>query len=561
MKLTKRGSALIASGIAGVMVLSACGGGDEGTQGSPGAEGTEEAASGGSYSLEVGQPENPLVPGNTTESEGAQIIESLWTGLVQYAPDGSIEYTGIAESIESEDNTTWTITLKDGWTFHDGSPVNAQSFVDAWNYTAYSPNAQGGSYFLSKIEGYADLQAPVDEATGEPTGEPAAKELSGLEAVDDQTFEVTLSAPFAQFPVTVGYSAFHPMPAAFFEDPEAVAGADYTPIGTGPFKADGPLEPGVGITLSRYEDYAGEDAANADTVEYRIYADINTSYTDVLGGNLDVTGKVPPDAIATVKDEFGDRYFEAESSSFTYVGFPIYDERWSDPRVRQAFSMAIDREAITEAIFEGTRTPAASAVAPVIEGYREDACEYCRLDVEAANQLLDEAGFDRSQPVELMFNSGAGHEAWMEAVGNQLRENIGIEEFTLSGDLDFSEYLPLLEGKGATGPFRLGWGMDYPSMENYLGPLYSKAGFPPAGSNYPFYVNEEFESLLTQGNTAATNEEAIEFYQQAEDILLQEMPIAPMMYRLEQGAHSENVSNVGFDIFGHIDTAAVTVNQ
>ncbi len=288
MKLGKRNAALIGAGIAGAMVLSACGGSDD-NDGGNGSEGGE-AATGGSFSIEVGEPQNPLVPGNTSESEGAQIIESLWTGLVKYAPDGSIEYTGVAESIESEDNTTWTITLKDGWTFHDGTAVTAASFVDAWNYTAYSPNAQGGSYFLSKIEGYDDLQAPTNEA-GEPTGEPAAEEMSGLEVIDEQTFEVTLSAPFAQFPVTVGYSAFHPMPESFFEDPEAAA--QDTPIGNGPFKADGPLEPGVGITLTKYEDYAGEDAANADTVEYRIYSDINTAYTDVQGGNLDITGTAP----------------------------------------------------------------------------------------------------------------------------------------------------------------------------------------------------------------------------------------------------------------------------
>ena len=84
-----------------------------------------------------------------------------------------------------------------------------------------------------------------------------------------------------------------------------------------------------------------------------------------------------------------------------------------------------------------------------------------------ANKLLDEAGFDRSKPVDLWFNAGAGHDAWMEAVGNQLRKNLGVD-FTLQGNLDFSEYLPLGDAKGYTGPFRLGWSMDYPSPQNYL---------------------------------------------------------------------------------------------
>jgi oligopeptide transport system substrate-binding protein len=552
VKLGKRNAALIGAGIAGAMVLSACGGSEDGGNGNQGGE----DAGGGSFSMEVGEPENPLVPGNTTESEGAQIVESLWTGLIQYEEDGSAAYTGVAESIESEDNVTWTVTLNDGWTFHDGSPVTANSFVDAWNYTAYSPNAQGGSYFFSHFDGYKDLQAPTNDA-GDVTGEPAAKEMTGLKVVDDLTFEVTLDAPFSQFPLVVGYSAFYPMSESFFEDPEAAA--QDTPIGNGPFQADGPLEPGVGITLSRYEDYAGENKANAETLEYRIYADINTAYTDVQGGNLDITAKLPPDAIATAEQEFGDRYLESPSSAFGYIGFPTYDERYADPRVRQAISLAIDREAITEAIFNGTRTPADSFISPVVDGYREGACEFCQLDPERANQLLDEAGFDRGQPIELWFNAGAGHDAWLEAVGNQLRENLGVE-FVLKGDLDFAEYLPKLDEKGMTGPFRLAWAMDYPSPQNYLEPLYSTAALPPAGSNATFYTNEEFDRLIAQGNQAETNDEAVALYQQAEDILLQDMPSVPMFYYLEQGAHSERVSNVVIDIFGHVNTAAVTVN-
>jgi ABC-type transport system substrate-binding protein len=557
VKLGKRNAALIGAGIAGAMVLSACGGSDEGS-GNGSDQGNEEAAQGGTYSVAINNPENPLVPGNTSESEGAQVIQALWTGLVEYSADGEVEYTGVAEEITSEDNITWTITLKDGWTFHDGSPVTAQSFVDAWNYTAYSPNAQGSSYFFANVEGYGDLQAPVDEETGEPTGDPAATEMSGLTAVDDQTIEVTLSGPFAQYPVTVGYNAFYPLPESFFEDPEAAA--QDTPIGNGPFKADGPFEEGVGITLSKYEDYAGENAANADSVEIRVYPEVETSYTDVQGGNLDVVKDIPPDAIASAPSEFGDRFISRESSSFTYIGFPTYDERYSDPRVRQAISMAIDRQAISDAIFNGTNAPADDAIAPVVEGYREGACQYCEYDPEAAKALLDEAGFDASEPIELWFNSGAGHEAWMEAVGNQLRENIGVE-FSLSGDLDFAEYLPLGDEKGFTGPFRLGWSMDYPSPQNYLEPLYSTAALPPNGSNSAFYSNPEFDDLVSQGNQAADNAEAIELYQQADDVLLEDMPIAPMFFGVEQIVHSENVSNVAIDVFGQIDTSAVTVNQ
>jgi oligopeptide transport system substrate-binding protein len=554
VRLGKRSAALISAGIAGAMVLSACGGEEGGDE-----QGAEEGAAGGSYTMQIGEPENPLVPGNTNESEGSQVIKSLWTGLVRYAEDGEVAYTGVAESIESDDNQTWTVTLKDGWTFHDGTPVTSQSFIDAWNYTSYSPNAQGNSYFFSNIEGYDQLQAPTNDA-GEPTGDPAATEMSGLKAVDDLTFTVALVEPFTQFPVTVGYNAFFPLAESFFEDPEAVSGADYTPIGNGPFKADGPLEPGVGMTLSRYEDYAGEDPAKADTLEYKIYADINTAYTDVQGGNLDVLPDMPPDAITTAPDEFGDRFIERPSSSFTYIAFPLYDPRYEDERVRHAFSMAIDREAIAENIFNGTVTAATDAISPVVDGYREGACQYCTYDPEAAKALLDETDFDTSEPIELWFNAGAGNDDWVEAVGNQLRDAFGVD-YTLRGDLDFAEYLPLLDEKGATGPFRLGWVMDYPSPQNYLEPLHSTSALPPNGSNSAFYSNPEFDDLVDQANSAPTNEEAIALYQQADDLLLEDMPITPVYFGVEQAVHSENVSNVLIDVFGQVDTSAVTVSQ
>ena len=208
-------------------------------------DGGAAASDGGTFSIYIGEPENPLVPGNTSESEGSQVIEALWTGLVQYAnEDGSVQYTGVADSIESDDATTWTVKLKDGWTFHDGTPVTASSFVDAWNYTALSTNAQGGSYFFAQRRG---LRRPAggDRRRRQRRHPAAAEEMTGLKVVDDQTFTVTLTAPFAQYPVTVGYNAFYPLPESFFEDPEA---AGKQPIGNGPFKADGEFVPGQGFT-------------------------------------------------------------------------------------------------------------------------------------------------------------------------------------------------------------------------------------------------------------------------------------------------------------------------
>jgi ABC-type oligopeptide transport system substrate-binding subunit len=545
---------LSAALVALALGAAACGGGDEGSSGDNATGGGETEATGGSFSLQINDPENPLVPGNTSETEGAQVIEALFTGLVTYDVESSeLQYDGVAESIESDDSKTWTVTLKDGWTFHDGTPVTSDSFIKAWNYTANSANAQGSSYFFANVVGYEDLQAAEGAAA------PAKTEMSGLKKVDDKSFTVELTSPFRQYPLTVGYSAFYPLPEAFFADAKAPETLGKKPIGNGPYKADGEFVKGQGITLSRYEDYAGEPA-QADSVEIKVYTDVNTAYTDLQAGNLDVIGEIPPDAITTYKDEFGDRSSERATSSFTYVGFPTYDPRFQDKRVRQAFSMAIDRESITEAIFNGTRIPAKSAISPVVEGSRDDACKYCDYDPEAAKALLAETDFDTSQPVDLWFNAGAGHDEWMQAVGNNLRDNLGIT-YKLQGGLQFAEYLPKGDEKGFTGPFRLGWAMDYPSPQNYLEPLYSTSALAPKGSNQTFYSNPEFDALLTEGNGAESNEAAIEAYQEAEDILLEDMPIAPMWFAEQQTAWSEKVDNVQVDAFTRVRLEDVTVNQ
>ena len=196
-----------------------------------------------------------------------------------------------AASIESDDQTNWTIKLKEGWTFHNGEPVDAASYVRAWNAGALSTNAYGNSYFFENIEGYDEMQA-------EEGKEPAAKELTGLKVVDDTTFTVQLKAPFSQFPLTVGYNAFFPLPKSYEADPKAY---EEQPVGNGPFQMDGAWAHNQAIKVKRFDDYKGT-AAKADAVELRIYSDINTAYNDLLAGNLDIMDSVPAGAAGRRRD-------------------------------------------------------------------------------------------------------------------------------------------------------------------------------------------------------------------------------------------------------------------
>src|SRR5665811_724241 len=121
------------------LILAACGGGDE------------DSGSGSAIITTQGtEPQNPLIPTNTNEVGGGNIIDLTFAGLVSYE---------VAESIESGDNKTWTISIKQGWKFTDGTEVKAKNFVDAWNYGAAVKNAQLGSYFFDPIKGYAEASA------------------------------------------------------------------------------------------------------------------------------------------------------------------------------------------------------------------------------------------------------------------------------------------------------------------------------------------------------------------------------------------------------------------
>jgi ABC-type transport system substrate-binding protein len=501
--------------------------------------------------MEICEPES-LIPQVNAETCGSQVLKGLFTPLITFDTDDNLVYA-VAESIESDDQVTWTVTLREGWTFHDGTPVTAQSFVDAWNWGAYGPNGAGNNYFFGpfgvNIVGYDELN-PEE-------GDPATDQMSGLQVVDDRTFTVELGAPFSEFPITVGYNAFYPLPESFFADSEAFNEA---PVGNGPYMMDGSWEHDVGINVVRYEDYAGTPG-NADAVEFRIYGDPDTAYRDVQAGNLDLMTAVPPEQIEAAEAEFGDRFLESPSSSFSYIGFPLYEPAFENADLRKAFSMAIDRQAIIDAIFFGTLTPADDMVSPVVQGYREGVCQYCVYDPEQAKELFDAAGgYDGT--LEIWFNNDGGHEEWIEAVSNQWSQNLGIENIEFQS-MPFARYLGRLDQglddddatPGVTGPFRLGWVMDYPSMQNYLENLHGTG----AGSNYTTHSNADFDELIAQGKQATSLEEAVSLYQQADDIILEEMPIIPLWFGLGQSVYNDTITNVIVDKFTFVDVAAVQV--
>lgn len=518
--------------VAAVVALgaTACGGGGDGGSSSKG-------KGDGVISVEIGEPQNGLVPSNTYETEGGQVIGALFTGLTKLDADNKI-VNAMAQSVESPDNKVWTIKLKSGYTFHNGEKVTAQSFVDAWNYGANQTNAQQTNPLFSHIQGYSDLNPGEGK-------KPTTDKMSGLKAVDDSTLQVTLTGAFSAFPSQLSFTAFVPLPKAFYKDPKGFGEA---PIGNGPFEMKGKFKHNEEIDVTKYDKYPDASKIELKGVNFKIYSNLDTAYKDLVAGNLDVQIVIPTSGLPTYHKDLPGRYIDEADSGVGYIGFPIkYNKAFQNADLRNAISMAIDRKTIASKIFLGARTPADDFISPIIDGYRKGACTSCNLDPAKAKELYKKSGGLPGNTLEIGYNADGDHKAWVEAVANQIQQNLGIK-VTAKPFEQFQTILNDLDAKKYKGAFRMGWNMDYPDMENYLRPIFSKEAITN-GSNYAGYVNPDFEKYLVEGDQAATHEEAVKKYQQADDVILKDMPYIPVYFYTLNTGFSDKVASL--KIAGH----------
>ncbi|MEV1143654.1 ABC transporter substrate-binding protein [Micromonospora sp. NPDC049799] len=529
------------------MLATACSGGGDDTADEAGGK------AGGELRVYASEPAF-LLPSAGDDEPSLYVIRQLYRGLVKYNTETGAPENDLAESIESTDQKLWTIKIKSGYTFDNGEPVNADAFIRSWNYAAYGPNAQNNGYFMKRIAGIKDVSSTDPDGEGpKKAPEPKAKELSGLKKVDDLTFTVELDSPFSGFPTTIGYPGFSPMAKACVD---AADKCNETPIGNGPYKIEGSWQHNVAINLVRSDSWKGEPG-KPDKITYRIFADVDAGYAAFQAGELDVMYTLPPARYKEAKSTYADRLFEQPGDSFTYVGMPIYQPEFQKKEIRQALSLAIDRQSIIDAVFDGRFTPASGYVAPSFQGARDNICQYCKKDVEKAKQLLQQAGgWPAGKKLTLWANAGAGHEKWLQAVGDQIKAALGID-YELKVNLQFAEYLETADSKKFTGPFRLGWGPDYPYLETYLAPLYSTG----ADSNNSTFTNAQFDELLKQGDAAKNIDEAIPFYQKAEDILVEELPVIPMWWSKTAAVYGENVDKFVWNPVADADYGSTSLKQ
>ncbi|RYQ00536.1 peptide ABC transporter substrate-binding protein [Bifidobacterium pseudolongum] len=531
--MKKKAVAVVAGACALGMLLSGCGG-----------SGGDSNASGGANVITAfnSEPQNALIPGDTNETGGGKVGQLLFANLVRYDSKGDTKME-VADSIEpNKDATQYTVKLKDGWKFTDGTPVTAESFTKSWSYTANAKNAQKCSSFFSMIKGYDDLQK--DGLKGD-------EQLEGLKVVDDKTFTVDLAQSDSVFPIKVGYLAFAPLPESFYKDPKAFG---EKPVGNGMYKLD-KWDHNSQIVLTKNADYKGEEKPKNDGVTFKIYTDVDAAYADVQAGNLDVMDTVPASATKTFeKDSSIEAYNKAGSVIQTFT-IPANMKHWETNTEegqlrRQALSMAIDREQLVTKVLNGVGTAATDFTAPAIPGYSKDLKngKYLKANPSEAKKLWDqaEAISKWDGTLTFSFNADGGAKPIYDAIVNQVKNNLGIKAAT-NPMPTFQEFRNAVSERKIDGAFRTGWQPDYPSAENYLYQLYDSRAADGNGSNDGDYKNAEVDELLDKAAAATKSDKQIDLYHQVEEILLEQLPAIPIYYTNADGVAAKGVKGFEMD--------------
>lgn len=488
-----------------------------------------------------GEPPNPLIPTGTNDSQGGRILDRLFAGLMSYDATGHPS-PEVAQSIDTTDNVNYRVVLKPGWTFTDGSPVTAHSFVDAWNYGALSTNGQLQQSFFSPIDGF-DAVAGL---TGD--GKPTATTMSGLRVINDLEFTVRLKAPTIDFRMRLGHSAFYPLPRAAFRDMSAFG---QHPIGNGPYQlAEGPDGPAwehnVRIDLRPNPGYRGNRRPHNKGLRFEFYANLDTAYADLLSGNLDVLDTIPPSALPVYKRDLGDKVTSGPAAINLSLDTPLRLPHFGgeEGRLRRlALSAAINRAQISRQIFVDTRSPARDFTARSLPGFDPNIAGNDALDFNPgrARQLWAQADAISawSGRYAIAYNADAGHQDWVDAVANSIKNVLGIDAAG-APQPTFAGFRTQITNRSIATAFRAGWQGDYPSMIEFLAPLFATG----AGSNDVGYSSREFDAALATAEAAADIAQATKLANDAQRILFHDMPVVPLWNYISVLGWSAEVSNV-----------------
>ncbi len=470
---------------------------------------------------------DPHLAGDSVSSE---YMVEIFSGLTTYDRDLNL-IPDLAESYDiSADGLVYTFKLRQDATFQDGKPIRAEDFK--WSFERACDPATGSTTADTYM---GDIIGCRDKLQGK------AKEVKGVEVVDDLTLKLTIDEPKGFFLAKMSY------PTAYVLDRENVesGGPDWfkQPNGSGPFKlAQYDVEKG-GIVLERNENFYGNPKPTLEQVFFLISAPINpmTGYEEglsSLGASAGITYDAIPIGINDLSratdpnNPVSKEFVSADTLSVNYVSFNVNKPPFDDPKIRQAFNLALDKKRMVKLVFQGTVPVANGIVPPGMPGYENPDLSDYEFDPERALELIAESSYgDVTELPEIVLNlPGEGSEVGpiVKTMIESYKTNLGLEISV--EQTPWAEFLAdLSQPDMPYQMFSLGWVADYPDPQNFLEVLFHSK----SSQNHGGYNNPEVDALLDKARGTQDIEERSALYQQAEQLILDDTAWIPLYFSVE----------------------------
>ncbi|MGD6980027.1 MULTISPECIES: ABC transporter substrate-binding protein [Citricoccus] len=539
--LRRRIAAVTAAGAAVALVLSGCAQSQRDDSGAEASGGEGDASSVDSqFIFAASSDPKSLDPAFANDGETFRVSRQIFEGLVGTEPGTPDPAPLLAESWEtSEDGLTYDFQLKQGVTFHDGTDFNAEAVCanfDRWyNFTGIQ-QAETMSYYYGKLfRGFAD--SPEDAV------------YESCEAVDEHQARITLAQPFAGFIASLSLPAFAMQSPSAMEEfgadeaggtaesPELSEYARAHPTGTGPFAFES-WNVGQDISLSAYPDYWGEQG-DVQEITFRVIDDPVARRQSLEAGQIDGYDLVAPADVADL-EQAGFKIFTRDPFTILYLGLNQEVEELKDPKVRQAISYAIDKDAlIRQTLPEGTK-PATQFIPDSVNGYTEDVETY-DYDPVKAKELLAEAGYENGFTVDFNYPTGVSRpymptpEQVFSNLSGQLAE-VGIKVNAVPEKWS-PDYLDRVNGTADHGIHLLGWTGDYNDTDNFVGVFFGQQK-PEFG-----FDNPELFTALSEARQEPVLEEQTPMYEEVNRMVSEYVPAVPLAHPAPSLAFAERLDD------------------
>jgi dipeptide transport system substrate-binding protein len=476
--------------------------------------------------------------GTTFDASSRQVFN----GLVEFELGTTEIIPGLAESWEvSEDGTQYTFHLRPGVKFHTTDfftptrELNADDVIFSFERQLseehpYNQYVQGSSWEYFNSMSMPDL-------------------IESIEKVDDMTVRFNLTRPEAPFIANLGMD-FATIQSAEYAQQLADEGRQHMlnqqPVGTGPFRFVG-YQPDAVIRFQAHDDY-WEGRAPIDDLVFAITPDASVRYQKLQAGECHVMPYPNPADIPDMQDDERINLLEQEGLNVGYLAYNTQQEPFDNPNVRKALNMAINKDAIIEAVFQGSGTVAKNPIPPTMWGYNDE-IEDDPYDPEAAQAMLEEEGVTGltmniwAMPVQRPYNPNARRMA--ELIQEDFRQ-IGVESEIVS--YEWAEYLERSSAVDRDGAVLLGWTGDNGDPDNFLAVL---LGCDAVGNaNRAQWCHEPFEELIQQAKVEQDQEERARLYEEAQVIFKEQAPWATIAHSVVYKPVRVEVQNFKIDPFG-----------